>query len=137
MKIKPFWLLSMAALSASISSQSFAIETSESFTEGKKLYEKNCLACHQANGQGMRGAFPPLAGSDYLMADKQRAISIPLKGLQGKITVNGDNYNSAMPAFTNLKDNEIAHIMTYVMNAWGNQGELVTADEVTQIRNGN
>lgn len=137
MKIKSMWILTITSLTMIISSQSFAIETSDSFIEGKKIYEKNCLACHQANGQGMKGVFPPLAGSDYLMADKQRAISIPLKGLQGKITVNGDNYNSVMPAFTNLKDDEIAHIMTYVMNAWGNQGELVTADEVTQIRNAN
>ncbi|AFI83323.2 c-type cytochrome [Methylophaga nitratireducenticrescens] len=137
MKIKPFLSLTITSISFCISSQSFAIENSESFIEGKKLYESNCLACHQANGQGMKGVFPPLAGSDYLMADKQRAIGVILNGLQGEIIVNGEKYNSVMPAFTSLKDNEIAHIMTYVMNAWGNQGELVTVDEVTQLREGN
>lgn len=101
---------------------------------GKKLYAANCAACHQAMGQGIPGAFPPLAGSDYLMADKQRAISIPVKGLQGKVTVNGTDYNSAMPSFGHLSDQKIADIMSYVMNSWGNEGESVTAEEVAQAR---
>ncbi|MFW5451389.1 MAG: c-type cytochrome [Methylophagaceae bacterium] len=100
---------------------------------GKKLYGTNCVACHQATGQGIPGAFPPLAGSDYL-ADKQKAISAPVNGLQGKITVNGTDYNSAMPAFGHISDQDIADIMTYVMNSWGNEGGDVTADEVAQAR---
>ncbi|PHS68556.1 MAG: hypothetical protein COB23_09330 [Methylophaga sp.] len=102
--------------------------------QGKKLYRTHCVACHQAKGQGIPGAFPPLASSDYLMADKQRAISVPLKGLQGKITVNGTDYNGMMPPFAQLSDQDIADIMTYVMGSWGNAGEAVTVDEVAQAR---
>ncbi len=106
------------------------------YQQGKVLFETHCVACHQVNGQGLPGAFPPLAGSDYLLADKQRAIGIPLNGLKGKITVNGKTFNAVMPSFSYLKDDQIAHILTYVMNAWGNQGEVVTAEDVAKVRSG-
>ena len=101
--------------------------------KGEKLYGTHCVACHQATGKGIPGAFPPLAGSDYL-ADKTAAISMPVKGLSGKITVNGTDYNSAMPSFGHLPDEDIADIMTYVMGAWGNAGGDVTAEEVAAVR---
>lgn len=135
MKTKLPWLSFSALFVLGITSTVFADETQEGFKEGKKLYEKHCVACHQPNGKGLRGAFPPLAGSDFLLADKQRAISIPLKGLQGEITVNGDKYNAVMPKFDYLKDDEIAKILTYVMNAWGNSGEVVSTEEVSNVRN--
>lgn len=84
--------------------------------KGEKLYGTHCVACHQATGAGIPGAFPPLADSDYL-ADKTLALTAPVKGLQGKITVNGVDYNSAMPAFGHLPDEDIADIMTYVFGA--------------------
>ncbi len=68
------------------------------------------------------------------MADKERAITIPLKGLSGEITVNGQTYNSAMPSFAHLQDQEIAAVMTYVMNAWGNESAEITAEEVQKLR---
>jgi mono/diheme cytochrome c family protein len=78
--------------------------------------------------------FPPLAKSDYLMADKQRSIEVVLKGLSGPVTVNGKPFNSVMPPMSQLRDDEIAHILTYVRNAWGNQGDQVTAAEVKTTR---
>jgi mono/diheme cytochrome c family protein len=124
----------LSCLLGSVSFQAFAADESESFKQGKKIYTLQCAACHQATGQGVPGAFPPLAGSDYLLEDKQRAINVPLKGLTGKVTVNGQDYNSAMPSFAHLKDEEIAAVMTYVMQAWGNEGPEVTAEEVAQSR---
>ena len=102
--------------------------------KGKALYGTNCAMCHQATGAGIPGAFPPLAASDYLMEDKARAISAPVKGLSEKITVNGTDYKSAMPAMAHLSDDDVADIMTYVLSAWGNEGEDVTAAEVAAVR---
>jgi len=78
--------------------------------------------------------FPPLARSDFLMADKQRAIGIVLNGLSGPVTVNGNKFNSVMPPMSQLNDDELANILTYVRNSWGNSGEAVSADEVAHIR---
>jgi nitrite reductase (NO-forming) len=88
------------------------------------------------DGQGLPGIFPPLAGSDYLKADRDRAIRIPLKGLNGPIVVNGKPYNNIMPpqAFT---DDEIADVLTYVMNSWGNDLGPVSAADVKRIHNQN
>ena len=94
---------------------------------------QTCFACHQAEGQGIAGAFPPLAESDYLNEDVNRSIDVVLKGLQGEITVNGETYNSAMPA-QNLSDEEIANVLTYVYNSWGNSKKEVKAKEVAQRR---
>lgn len=96
---------------------------------GKQIYARTCLACHQPNGQGIPAAFPPLAKSDYLNADKNRAIDIVLNGLQGEITVNGKKYNSIMTKQV-LSDDEIADVLTYVYGSWGNSGKTVTPSEV-------
>jgi len=102
---------------------------------GKILYEANCAACHQKNGEGLPGAFPPLANSDYLMSLKDKGISIPLHGLTGIIKVNGKQYDGVMPQIQ-LTNDEVASIMTYVRNNWNNKGDLVTAAEVEKVRNG-
>lgn len=101
---------------------------------GEALYKANCSACHQANGQGLPGAFPPLAQSDFLLADTSRAISSVLKGLSGELVVNGKTYNSVMPAQYHLDDTTIASILSYVLNSWGNSGGTVTPDQVAAIR---
>ena len=103
-------------------------------TRGKRVYNTICFACHQANGQGLPVAFPPLAKSDFLMADKARSISAVVHGMQGKITVNGKVFVGVMPAVTNLSDDDVANVITYVRNAWGNQGDAVTLDEVKEVR---
>lgn len=102
---------------------------------GKRLYMGTCSTCHQEEGQGLEGVFPPLAKSDYLMADKRRAIATILNGLSGAITVNGKPYNSVMPPMSQLADDEIANILTFVLNSFGNTGDVVKASEVTEVRN--
>ena len=94
-------------------------------TKGKGMYAKTCLACHQANGQGVPNAFPPLAKSDYLNADTNRAIRAVLNGLSGPITVNGKKYNSAMTS-QGLNDQQVADVLTYVYSSWGNNNTKVT-----------
>ena len=101
---------------------------------GKKLYAGTCSTCHQNEGQGMEGVFPPLAKSDFLMADKKRAIEIVLNGLSGKVTVSGKEYNSVMPSMSQLNDDEIANILTFIRNSWGNKGDAVSATEVKEVR---
>jgi len=101
---------------------------------GRQLFTGTCSVCHQANGEGLAGVFPPLAKSDLIAADPKRAIQILLHGLSGKVTVNGKDYNSVMPPMSQLNDDEVANIVTYVLNSWGNPGGRVAADEVAKAR---
>ena len=89
---------------------------------GEAVYLANCAACHQPTGAGLPGAFPPLAGSDYLLDDPARALTGLLQGLTGPITVNGTQYNSVMPPQGHLSDQDLANVMTYILNSWGNRG---------------
>lgn len=107
----------------------------EKIKSGKDIYTKTCFACHQANGEGIAGAFPPLAKSDYLNADVKRSIGIVLNGKTGEITVNGKKYNSVMTKQT-LSSDEIADVMTYVYNSWGNNKTNVSVSDVDAVRNG-
>ncbi|WP_107851100.1 copper-containing nitrite reductase [Oceanimonas marisflavi] len=100
---------------------------------GKRAYEANCQACHQNEGQGIPGAFPPLAASDFLNADHTRATDVVLHGLKGPIKVNGQAYDSIMPAMR-LSDEDTANVLTYVLNSWGNDGGEVTPEQVAERR---
>lgn len=111
-----------------------AASTKEQRVErGANVYATNCVACHQANGEGIPHAFPPLAASDYLNADKTRAIQVVLHGLNGEITVNGNQFNSVMPQLA-LNDEDVANVLTYVYNTWNNNGSEVTPEEVAAAR---
>jgi len=101
---------------------------------GKQVYMQSCFACHLPDGKGMASVFPPLAGSDYMMADRDRAIRIVLKGLIGPVTVNGVAYNSAMPPQA-LTEEQVADVMTYVTNSWGNTAPATTVDDVRRVKN--
>jgi nitrite reductase (NO-forming) len=114
--------------------QAGSVTKEQQLDAGKVLYNGTCSVCHQNNGGGMAGVFPPLAGSDYLMADTRRAIGIVLNGLTGPVTVNGQNYNSVMPPMSQLTDDEVANIMTYVLNSFGNENGVVSSGEVTEVR---
>src|SRR5262245_569198 len=101
---------------------------------GRVLFAGTCSVCHQNDGAGMPNVFPPLAKSDYLMADKARSIGIVLNGLSGPVTVNGNNFNSVMPPMSQLTGDEIANILTYVRNSWGNEGDAVSKEDVAKVR---
>ena len=100
---------------------------------GQRVYAQTCFACHQPDGKGLPGIFPPLAGSDYLKADRKRAIETILKGRTGPITVNGANYNNAMPPQV-LSDVQIADVLTYVTNSFGNEASPISDYEVRGVR---
>lgn len=105
----------------------------ERIAAGKRLFTSICAACHQPTGQGRANLFPPLAGSDYLNADKDRAIRIVIFGRQGEVVVNGMKFNNNMPAFP-LSDDNIANVLTFVYNSFGNSGFEVTPEAVKILR---
>ncbi len=112
-----------------------ALSVGERIELGKQIYSQTCFACHQGEGQGIAGAFPPLAKSDYLNADVDRAIKIVLHGKTGEIKVNGKTYNSVMTA-QSLSDEEVANVLTYVYNSWGNNKTEVTPSMVAKAKGG-
>ena len=105
----------------------------QKIADGKQIYTKTCFACHQANGEGIPNAFPPLAKSDYLNDDVKRAIDIVLHGKTGEITVNGQKYNSVMTKQA-LNDQEVADVLTYVYNSWGNNKTNVSVNTVMEVK---
>ncbi len=107
----------------------------ESIASGKQIYTNTCFACHQANGEGIASAFPPLAESDYLNADVNRSINIVLHGKTGEITVNGQKYNSVMTKQA-LTNEEVADVLTYVYNSWGNNKTHVKTSDVINANSG-
>jgi nitrite reductase (NO-forming) len=107
--------------------------------DGKAIFAKNCAMCHQGEGQGIPGVFPPLAKSDYLMklakeVDRTELVKIILEGKSGKLTVNGIDYNGVMTAVSGLNDEDLASVLNFVSNSWGNQAKSFTAEEVAKAR---
>lgn len=104
----------------------------EAFLQGQLIYKRACMQCHQANGQGLKKIYPPLAQSDYLMNNKTKSIQFIKYGTNDTIVVNGQQYAFNMPANSTLTNEEIAHVMTYIYNAWGNRGGNVTIQDVQE-----
>ncbi|HYH56665.1 MAG TPA: cytochrome c [Anseongella sp.] len=100
---------------------------------GKKVYDSYCLACHQSDGKGVPGMYPPLNDSSWL-ADRERLVDVVLNGLSGKIVVNGKTYNQMMPTHNFLKDEEIAAVLTYVRKTFGNNSQAILPEEVAGRR---
>lgn len=109
------------------------LSKTEKLELGKALYASTCLACHQADGKGIEKAFPPLVKSDYFASDPQKIIQVITHGLSGPITVNGKPFDGVMPKQT-LSDNQVASIVTYVLNNFGNKGGEVNASDVAKVR---
>ena len=107
--------------------------TKQHIAAGKALYLGNCAGCHQADGRGVPEEVPPLAGSDFLAKGKEHAIAVVLHGLKGSLKVHGRHYDAAMPQLFQLDDQEIADVLTFVYNSWGNPGgQIVPADVADQ-----
>jgi mono/diheme cytochrome c family protein len=100
---------------------------------GKRLFMSICAACHQTTGLGIPNTFPPLAGSDYLNSDKNRAIKTVIHGRQGEVIVNGRKFNNSMPSFP-LTNDDIANVLTFVYNSFGNSGLEISSTEVEALR---
>lgn len=104
--------------------------------EKAKLYNTYCAACHQNDGKGDGNRFPPLGGTDWVTGDKIKLLNTLLKGLNGEIIVNDKPYNGLMPAHNFLKDEEVANILTYIRQNFGNTASAVSVEEVKEYRNG-
>ncbi len=103
--------------------------------QGKEIYKTYCLACHQSEGQGLAKLYPPLANSDWLKANPEKAVCGIRYGQYDPITVNGVQYNQIMPPIPTLSDLEIAEVITYVSNSWGNNAGLYDVKQVTEWLN--
>ncbi len=125
--------MSMRAANANAPVAPAAHNKAERIEAGKVVFTRNCVACHQPDGKGIPSAFPPLAQSDFLNADMTRAIGVVSGGLTGKVTVNEHDFNGVMPAW-NLSDEDIAAVLTFVSNSWGNAGQDVTPADVASHR---
>lgn len=102
--------------------------------DGKKVFANTCAACHQFTGEGLEGAYPPLARSEWIV-DEAKLLRIILHGLTGPVEVAGETYNSAMPGWgTILTDADIAAVATYVRGAWGNKSAPISVAKVTAVR---
>lgn len=109
-------------------------ELTESMARGSEIYADFCVTCHLGAGEGVENTFPPLAKSDYLMNNREESIRGVKYGQKGEITVNGVTYNNIMMPM-GLTDDEIADVMNYVMNSWGNESKNpVTIEEVAAIQ---
>ena len=111
-------------------------EGGELIAQGKLVFNTACMACHQATGLGVPGQFPPLAGSEWVLAEgPNRIIRLVLSGFMGPVTVNGQSFNGVMPPWKDtLKDEDIAAAVTFIRNSWGNKGSPVTPEQVKAIR---
>jgi nitrite reductase (NO-forming) len=132
---KLIWSLTVILVGGSFLSfqQTQKFDLKASITRGKDVYIAQCMSCHLEQGEGIEDVYPPLAKSDYLMADKIRSITNVLHGLTGEITVNGKVYNGDMTPF-DLSDQEVSDVLNYIRNSWGNKGEAVTPEEVKAAR---
>jgi len=106
----------------------------ESIERGSEIYTDFCMSCHLPNGEGVENVYPPLAQSDYLIKNREASIRGIKYGQEGKIVVNGKTYNNVM-APLGLSDDEVADVMNYITNNWGNKNEkIVTEEEVFKVK---
>lgn len=102
--------------------------------DGKQVFTANCIGCHQANGKGLPGVFPPLAGSEWAQGDERVLANILLHGINGTITVAGKDFQGSMPSFQQLGDAELAAVASYIRSEWGNQGKPLAAERFAAER---
>jgi mono/diheme cytochrome c family protein len=126
-----FVVTTIGTLSAFQGKQAFDLKGS--VARGQGVYQTYCTSCHMEKGEGLEGVYPPLAKSDYLMADKKRSIAQVIKGITGEIKVNGKVYNMDMMGFE-LSDQETSDVLNYIRNSFGNKGGAVTPEEVRVSR---
>ena len=103
-------------------------------TRGKEVYTNICLACHQADGSGVPNLNPPLIKTQWVLGNKNPLIEMVLKGSQGKVEIDGEKFHNTMPALSYLTDQQIADVLTYVRNSFGNKASIVTPAEVKAVR---
>ena len=137
-----FLIIGLALLSLSAAAQKKSVPKAKPavsgasaavLAEGKAVYAKNCLTCHMADGYGVQGMNPPLIKTEYVLGEKPRLIKVILNGMQG-VDIDDEPYHGAMPSHDFLTDQQIAAVLTYVRNSFGNKASAVQADEVKTLR---
>ena len=126
-------LLSILALTSLVSAV-HAAPDADIMKRGQAVYSRTCIACHQPTGMGLPPVFPPLAGSEWIAKSASIAVRNIVNGMLGPVTVKGTTYNSMMPPVAGVTDKDIADVVTYVNNSWGNTGPVVTEAEVKAIK---
>ncbi|BBE15963.1 cytochrome c family protein [Aquipluma nitroreducens] len=129
---------------APVSAENLATEISKSLPTasgekehpGKAVYAQYCLSCHQADGSGVPGMHPPLTPGSWVGNDSKELIAIMMKGLSGKIEVNGEVYKNFMPSHAQLTDEQLADVLSYVRSSFGNNFDPVTPEMVKKVRSG-
>ena len=112
----------------------FVKASDEQMKRGAAVYARTCIACHQPTGLGLPPVFPPLANAPIVAGNPELPVKFILQGLMGPITVNGMTYNSMMPPVAGVSDADIADVLTYVRQSFGNKGNPVSADQVKAVR---
>lgn len=108
-------------------------ELEESMERGSEIYTDFCITCHKPSGKGVKYTYPPLANSDYLLQNREASIKGIKYGRDGELTVNGVTFNNTMEPM-GLEDEEIADVMNFILNSWGNSSnKIVTKEEVENI----
>ena len=129
---KAFIATAICFLSLQLAGQNRA-ELQASIGRGKTVYQQTCLPCHQSDGTGVQNLAPPLIKTSFVLGDKIRLINIVLKGLKG-VEIDGNNYENPMSSFAILDDKQIADVLTYVRNSFGNKAGSVKVEEVERTR---
>jgi mono/diheme cytochrome c family protein len=127
-----FLLMSQTAKTPSPAQAPTALQAS--VERGKKVYTESCLSCHQVDGGGVQNMNPPLIKTKWVLGDKTKLIQIVLKGLQGDLEIDGDTYHNVMASHSDLSDRQIADVLTYVRNSFGNKAKAVSEAEVKAVR---
>jgi mono/diheme cytochrome c family protein len=109
-------------------------EVAEALLAGERVYDSYCLPCHMGNGLGAPGMNPPLAGTEYVLGDKDRLIKVILQGLNEPIEIKGEIYQNVMASHSFLSDQQVADVLSYVRQSFGNDASEVTPEEVKQVR---
>ena len=112
----------------------FVKASDDQMKRGAAVYARTCIACHQPTGMGLPPVFPPIANAPIVVGNPELPIKFILQGLMGPITVNGTTYNSMMPPVAGVTDADVADVLTYVRQSFGNKGNPVTADQVKAVR---
>jgi mono/diheme cytochrome c family protein len=120
--------------STNVSSETESVNSSLVSHPGEAVYISNCLACHQKDGSGVPGMYPPLWPNQWISEDKAKMIDIMLNGLKGEIEVGGEIYNNEMPPHNQMSDQDIADVLSYVRSSFNNKLGPITKNEVTEAR---
>jgi mono/diheme cytochrome c family protein len=113
-----------------------ASNASGSISKGKKVYEQYCLSCHMPDGAGVPRLNPPLRGTTWVTGDKNRLIDVILNGLDEPVDIDGETYQNPMPAQSQLTNQQVADVLTYIRKSFGNNASAVSAAEVASRRPG-